>query len=365
MSGPIRILHIVTHMERGGLETMIMNYYRAIDRDRIQFDFLVHRSAEAAYDREIQSLGGTIHRLPPLDPFSRTYLHALDTFFSEHEQYRIVHCHLDCMSAIPLKYAKKHGVPVRIAHSHNSDQPKDLKFPLKLYYKRHIRRYATQLFACGEKAGRWMFRTDDFRILNNAIDAERYVYDEKTRQRSRAQLGIPSDALVIGHVGRFFSQKNHQFLLKVFAEVAKTNAEAILLLVGDGELRPTIENQAEKSGISDRVRFLGVRPDVPDLLQAMDVFLFPSLFEGLPVSLIEAQAAGLPCLISDRVPIECKKTEDVCRLSLDADIAQWADTLLDIARRPRKNTLEQIQRSGFDTKHNAGWLADYYTANLI
>lgn len=359
MSSPIRILHIVTHMERGGLETMIMNYYRAIDRQHIQFDFLVHRSTEAAYDHEILSLGGTIYHLPPLNPFNPSYLHALDNFFAKHPQYRLVHCHLDCMSAIPLKYAKKHGIPVRIAHAHSSSQDRDWKYLLKSYYKTRIGKYATDLFACSLAAGKWTFGKDNFKVLPNAIDAKAYAFDLQKRTQLRLQLGL-QDRFVIGHVGRFCPVKNHQFLLKVFAEIAKSDTESILLLVGDGSLRPAIEKHAKDLALQERVRFLGIRPDVSDLLQVMDVFLFPSLFEGLPVSLIEAQAAGLPCLISDRVPIESKKTDGVCQLSLDTDITEWANTLLNIARIPRKNTLEQIQLSGFDIKQNAGWLANYY-----
>lgn len=354
---PIRILHIVTYMGRGGLETMLMNYYRAIDRNRIQFDFLTHRDFRADYDDEIEALGGRIYRLPNLNPFSRSYLDALDHFFAEHPEYRIVHSHLDCMSAIPLKAARKHGVPVRIAHAHSSRQDRDLKYPLKLLFKRGIARQATQLFACGREAGKWMFGTDDFRVLNNAIDAERYRFDPKVRQEVRSELGIPADALVAGHVGRFMAPKNHGFLLRIFAELPD---HARLLLVGDGELRAENEQLAEVLGIRDQVIFAGLRSDVDRMLQAMDVFVFPSLYEGLPLSIIEAQAAGLPCLISDKVPIECKKTELVTQIPLDASPAKWAEAVLSAAKMPRENTLSQIREAGFDIRANAEWLQNYY-----
>lgn len=354
---PIRILHIVTYMGRGGLETMLMNYYRAIDRNRIQFDFLTHRDFRADYDDEIEALGGRIYRLPNLNPFSRGYLGALDRFFAEHPEYRIVHSHLDCMSAIPLKAAKKHGVPVRIAHAHSSRQDRDLKYPLKLLFKRGIAKQATQLFACGREAGKWMFGTDDFHVLNNAIDAERYRFDPKVRQEVRSELGIPADALVAGHVGRFMAPKNHGFLLRIFAELPD---HARLLLVGDGVLRANIEQQAKVLGIRDRIIFTGVRTDVDRMLQAMDVFLMPSLFEGLPVSIMEAQAAGLPCLISDKVPIECKKTELVTQIPLDASPAEWAKAVASAAETPRRDTLAQIREAGFDIRANAEWLQNYY-----
>ena len=354
---PIRILHIVTYMGRGGLETMLMNYYRAIDRAKVQFDFLTHRDFRADYDDEIEALGGKIYRLPNLNPFSRSYLGALDRFFREHPEYRIVHSHLDCMSAIPLKAAKKHGVPVRIGHAHNSNQPRDAKYLLKLFYKRMIAGQATQLFACSEEAGRWMFGNADFRVLNNAIDAGKYAFDADIRSTVRHELGLPADALVVGHVGRFDPQKNHRFLVEIFEKMPE---DARLLLVGDGVLRPDVEQQAEALGIRDRVLFTGVRTDVDRLLQAMDVFLMPSLFEGLPVSIVEAQAAGLPCLISDKVPIECKKTDLVTQIPLDASPAEWTKAVVSAAKTPRRDTLEQIREAGFDIRANAEWLQNYY-----
>lgn len=354
---PIRILHIVTYMGRGGLETMLMNYYRAINRNRIQFDFLTHRDFRADYDDEIEALGGRIYRLPNLNPFSRSYLDALDRFFAEHPEYRIVHSHLDCMSAIPLKAARKHGVPVRIAHAHSSRQDRDLKYPLKLLFKRGIARQATQLFACGREAGKWMFGTDDFRVLNNAIDAERYRFDPKVRQEVRSELGIPADALVAGHVGRFMAPKNHGFLLRIFAELPD---HARLLLVGDGVLRANIEQQAKVLGIRDRIIFTGVRTDVDRQLQAMDVFLFPSLYEGLGIVAVEAQAAGLPCLISDRVPMACKATELVTQIPLSAGAKAWAEAVQKSADTPRRMTTGEIAGAGFDIAENAEWLEHFY-----
>jgi glycosyltransferase involved in cell wall biosynthesis len=261
------------------------------------------------------------------------------------------------MSAIPLKAAKKHGVPVRIGHAHNSSQPRDAKYLLKLFYKRLIAGQATQLFACSDEAGRWMFGNADFRVLNNAIDAGKYAFDAAIRSEVRHELGLPADALVVGHVGRFDPQKNHRFLVEIFEKMSK---DARLLLVGDGVLRPDVEQQAEALGIRDRILFTGVRTDVDRLLQAMDVFLMPSLFEGLPVSIVEAQAAGLPCLISDKVPIECKKTELVTQLPLAASSAEWAGAVLSAAETSRRNTLEQIRGAGFDIRANAEWLQNYY-----
>jgi glycosyltransferase involved in cell wall biosynthesis len=302
-------------------------------------------------------MGGIIYRLPALNPISRDYLTKLDRFFTTHPEYRIVHSHLDCMSGIPLKYAKKHGVPVRIAHAHSSNQTKDAKYLLKLFFKRSIVKYSTHLFACSQAAGTWMFGCGDFHVLNNAIDTASYVYNSHTAQQVRTELGIPKEALVIGHVGRFAPPKNHEFLVRIFANLPET---ARLLLVGEGELRQTVEQQVEALGIRDRVIFAGLRKDVPRMLQAMDVFVFPSIYEGLPVSIVEAQAAGLPCLISDKVPIECKKTDLVQQIPLDADALAWSTAVLKSAALPRRDTSQEIKAAGFDITENAVWLQNNY-----
>lgn len=356
---PIRVLHVVTNMCRGGLETMIMNYYRHIDRTKVQFDFLVHRDFESDYDAEILSLGGRIHHLPRLNPFSPSYLGKLDAFFAEHPEYRIVHSHLDCMAGIPLKYAQKHGVPVRIGHAHSSSQDKDLKYPLKLIYKKNIARQATDLFACSEAAGSWMFGGVPFRVVNNAIDTHRYAFDPALRKQARQELGIGADELIFGHVGRFVPAKNHTFLIQILAQTPA----AKLLLVGDGELCASVEEQARELGVLDRVIFTGVRPDVERMLQVMDVFVFPSVYEGLPLTIVEAQSAGLPCLISDGVPIECKKSDLVTQIPLDAGTLHWAKAALTAAKSPRISPLDQIRASGFDIVENAAWLTEFYLSH--
>lgn len=356
----IRVLHVVTYMGRGGLETMIMNYYRHIDRSKVQFDFLVHRDFEADYDKEILSLGGKIYKLPSLNPFSRTYRSQLDDFFDKHREYKIVHSHLDCMAGIPLKSAKKYGVPVCIAHAHNNNQIKDKKYILKLLYKSRISNYADFLFACGQEAGKWMFSGADFFVLNNAIDAKLYVYDESKRRKVRKELGIEDNILLIGHVGRFSLQKNHMFIVKIFNAIEKKNPAVRLLLVGDGELQDSIKQEVSRQHLQNKVIFAGLRSDVADLLQAMDVFLFPSLNEGLPLSIIEAQTASLPCVISERVPSECKKTDLVYRCNLSDDIGKWRDTVLSVSKQPRKNVLNEIIASGFDIESNAEKLQRFY-----
>lgn len=357
---PIRILHVVTYMGRGGLETMIMNYYRHVDRSQVQFDFLVHRDFRADYDDEIESLGGRIFRLPQLIPWSGSYNNALNRFFASHPEYKIVHVHQDCLSSVILKAAKKQGVPVRIAHSHSSSQDKNLKYLVKLFYKRQIPVFATQLFACGKEAGDWMFGGAPFHVINNAIDTRKYTYSPARSRNMRQQLGIREDAYVVGHVGRFNTVKNHTFLLDAFSELKKKNPDAVLLLVGEGDLRGEMEKKAATLGLKDSVIFTGMRTDVPDLMQAMDCFVFPSLYEGIPVTLIEAQASGLPCVISDAVPAESQKTTLVERIALTDGAAVWADQILKHRGDVRPNTGSAIAEAGYDIVSNAQWLLNYY-----
>ena len=356
----IRVLQVATYMGRGGLESMIMNYYRHIDREKVQFDFLVHRQERAAFDDEIESLGGRIYRLPRLVPWSKSYLTALNQFFEEHPEYKIVHVHQDCLSSVILKVAAQHNIPVRIAHSHNSSQDKNLKYLVKIWYKRYIPKYATNLFACGKDAGDWMFGGAPYQIINNAIDAALYCYDPAKHEKIRRQLGI-ANKIVIGHVGRFSQPKNHPFLLEIFAALLKKEANAVLLLVGGGTDMQKMQAKAQTLGIAEKVRFLGIRSDVADLMQAMDVFVFPSLYEGLPVTMVEAQAAGLPCIISDQVPPECVITDGLVDIMpLTESPENWAERILEKCSLPRTDHHAEIAAQGFDINTEAVKLQEFY-----
>lgn len=359
MSEPIRILQVVTYMGRGGLETMLMNYYRNIDRSKVQFDFLTHRSEKADYDDEIEALGGKIYHLPRLNPFSRSYLKALDRFFKEHREYQVVHCHQDCLSGVVLKVAKANGVKFTIAHAHSASQDKNLKYLIKVIAKKNIKKYSDQLFACGDEAGKWMFETDDFKVINNAIDTDLYTYNKEKSLEVRRKLGIEGK-FVVGHVGRFNYPKNHKFIVDVFDEVQKMEPDSVLMLVGDGDLRGEIEDKVKALGLVDKVKFMGVRSDVNDLMQAMDVFLFPSLYEGLPVTMVEAQASGLKCIISDKVPTECAITDNVQVVKLDDGSKIWANQVLQYKNYERRNTKQDIEKANFDIKANAKWLQEFY-----
>ena len=366
MTGATRVLQVMTSLDRGGMETMTMNFYRHIDREHVQFDFLLHRSKEGDYEEEARSLGAHVFRVPRQNPLSPGYWRALDSFFSECS-YKVVHAQLDCLSAIPLAVAKRHGVPVRIAHSHSSRQDRDVKYPMKMVCKRFIRCEATDLFACGVEAGRWMFGTDDFTAVGNAIDVDAYAFDAERRGRVRRELCIGEDALVVGHVGRFVPAKNHEFILDVFAEVLKLLPDTVLVLAGDGELREEAGRKAKELGISRSVLFLGVRSDVPDLMQAMDAFLMPSIYEGLPLVLVEAQAAGLPCLISDSIPLDCDlKGSAIARMDLSESAASWAAALIGMRKgnAARATGAAIVRAKGFDVRAEAERLASFYIKRL-
>lgn len=356
---PIRILHIVTYMGRGGLETLLMNCLRHIDREQIQFDFLVHREFRGDYDDEIEALGGKIYRLPRLNPANPGYFRALETFFRSHPEYRIVHCHLDCMSALPLSVAKKCGVPVRIAHSHNANQDTNWKYFLKRFYMKKIPAAATHFFACSQEAGEWMFPGQSVTVVKNGIETDRFCFSSNTRSAVRTELGIQNQ-LVIGHTGRYMPQKNHTFLLDVFAQIREKNPNALLLLIGEGPMEHEIRQKATALDLIDSVRFLGIRKDIDRMLQAMDVFVMPSLYEGLSLASVEAQASGLPCYFSDTVPRECKLTDTVTFLPLSASPAQWAEEILKADISSRKSGHEAVREAGFDIQNTADFLQDFY-----
>lgn len=356
----VRILQIVTYMGRGGLETMLMNYYRHIDREKVQFDFLVHRDFEADYDQEIRQLGGRIFHISRLIPWSRSYRTELKTFFLEHPEYSIVHVHQDCLSSVALQCAEECNIPIRIAHSHNSNQQKNLKYLIKRYYMKKIPEYATDLFACGENAGEWMFRGHPFQILPNAIDVKKYKFFPETAKKLRKQFGI-EECRVLGHVGRFDYQKNHTFLIEVFKECIRIDSRTRLLLVGDGPMRNQIEDKIAQYHLQEKVILTGVRSDVNELMQAMDVFVFPSHYEGLPVTMVEAQAAGLPCVISDHVPKECVVTSDlVTTMDLCSPARQWAEHILNRIETPRTDHSREIAAAGYDIVSAARKLEKFY-----
>lgn len=351
-----RILQVVTYMGRGGIETMLMNYYRRIDRNKVQFDFLVHREFRADFDDEIEALGGRIYRIPPMNPASGSYRKALAAFFREHS-YRIVHCHLNYMSGVILAAAKNAGVPIRIAHAHTANMAPGWKQAVRRMCKYLIPITATHCVACSTEAGKAVFGNLKFYSLANAIDAAAFAPDDACREKIRSEMKL-GNAFTIMHVGRMIYAKNHEFLLDVFGEILNTDANAKLVLVGDGELRQEIEAKAAQLP-QNSVHLLGSRADIPHLLQAADVFVFPSRFEGMPVTMIEAQAAGLPCVKSDTITEECVVTDLVTSLPI-ADPALWVREILKKRGTSRTDRLAEIQASGYDITAAAEKLTRFY-----
>ena len=357
---PIRILQCVNDMHRAGLETMLMNYYRNIDRTKIQFDFLTHRPNKSDYDDEIISLGGKIYYAPRLYPQNYPkYFKWMKQFFKEHPEYEIVHSHIDVMSYLPLLAAKKNNVPIRIAHSHTTSIDKDFKYLLKHYFKSRIKKVATNNLACGEKAGHFLFKNSNFDIIPNAVDAEKFYFNNDIRQKKRKNLGL-ENKFVIGHVGRFCYPKNHKFLVDVFNEIAKTDENAILLLIGVGENYDKIKNYVSELKLNNKVIFLGNRADTNELYQVMDVFVLPSLFEGIPLVGVEAQFADLPCIFSDTVSTEVQFNDNVQYVNLKESLEKWAEIILSKKDNNRNSNKEQIKNSKYDIKVAHKILEDYY-----
>ena len=360
---PIRILQVVTTMDMGGIESLLMNLYRNIDKEKVQFDFLAHRDFEFYYEKEIKEMGGKIHRIMPITPTKISqYCKELRKFFKAHPEYKVVHSHLNAWSYLVLKTAKKCGIPVRIAHSHTTNlrsRRNKIRVMFIDYCRAKINKQTTHRYACSKGAGEWLYGKANFEVFKNSIDAQKFSFNENIRNTVREELGL-KDELLLGHVGRMDSPKNHIFLIKVLKELVKECPDTKLLLIGDGELRQNLELEAKNLGIKDNVIFTGSRLDIDRLLQAVDVFCFPSKFEGLPVTVVEAQAAGLPTIMSDTVTDEVIVTDLVKVLPID-DSEVWVQEILntDILK-IRKDTKEDIIKSGFDIKDTVKRLEEFY-----
>lgn len=358
---PIRVLQIVPNMQAGGLETFIMNVYRNINRSEVQFDFLVHYEKTCFYDREILDLGGRIFRLSVReDHHFIQYFKELNAFFKNHPEYQIVHGHMPSLGFFYFFFAKTQGIKTRICHSHNTSTDGTKKGLAIKIASKQAKYFANHLFACSLDAGKFLYGKRNFTIIPNAIEIQKYVYNDDIRIHVRKRLHL-NNKLVIGHIGRFELQKNHVFLLKIFLEIHKKNPDTILMLIGTGMLLREMKEIAWQTGLQNSVLFMGVRKDVNELYQAMDIFVLPSLFEGLPVVAIEAQCAGLPVIVSDAVTTEACISNNFHTVSLTTDADHWADKILNTAvDHSRENMASIISNSGFDIKSTAKDLTDFY-----
>jgi glycosyltransferase involved in cell wall biosynthesis len=364
VGSPLRILHVVVNMNRGGAETLIMNLYRNIDRSKVQFDFLTCK--EGVFDSEIEMMGGKVYRIPYISEVGHfNYLKELKKFFLSNSQYKIVHSHIDKMSGLVLRTAKKAGIPVRISHSHNTSSEGGTATKIyKWFAGNFILPNATNLFACSNYAAKWLFKykSQSSNIIKNGIECDKFAFSSQIRKEVREELKIDKNVFVLGHVGRFAHQKNHAFLINIFAEFNKVNQESILLLVGEGPLRSDIENQVLKLKLKDKVKFIGIRSDIHRILQAFDVFVFPSIHEGLPVSLIEAQASGLPCLISNNVSQEVDLGINLVDFISLADKKQWVKKIMGtVSLHPSRSIFSKsIVSQGYDIRETANTIEKFY-----
>ena len=363
---PIRVLHENVVMDMGGIENLLMNIYRNIDREKVQFDFMVHRDKDAYFDDEIRNLGGRIYKCSPFNPIKHfKYMSDINKVLKEHPNYNIIHAHSE-LNMWPLKAAKKYNIPIRISHSHSTREIKDLKWIFMEYEKIFLKQQCTDLFACSIDAAKWLYgekavKQNKITYIKNGIKVDDFEFNVKIRNRIRRELNLENN-FVIGHVGRFMKEKNHKFMLDIFKEIKKIKPNTALIFIGDGELEDEIKNKARKMGIANEIRFLGVRSDVKYLMQAMDIFLLPSFYEGLGIVLIEAQALGLESVVSENIPDEAFITDLVHKVSLEKDASYWAKKIIDIynENKNRKGRQEDIVKAGYDIVNTAKFLEEFY-----
>ena len=360
---PIKILQIFTVLNKGGAETNLMNYYRNMDRSQFQIDFLVHRET-GFFEEELIKSGSEIFRLPAILPWKlKEYKKAVKTFFDEHNDFDIVHGQCSELGVFIYEEAKRRGIPVIIAHAHNAKMDKDKKLLFRLMWKRRMRKSINAYFTCGKEAAENLFGnklSEKSYQMNNAIEVEDFQFNQEVREKKRKELQA-EETINLVNIGRFNTQKNQSFLLDIFAELIKRNKKYKLFLVGQGELESQLREKAKQLQIEQDVEFLGLRNYVPELLQAMDVFVFPSLFEGFGIAFLEAQAADLKCVVSDNIANEAHIIKNnIVELSLKKNATFWAEKITNIHNFERKDVTIQIKNAGYDIQQNAKKLEKKY-----
>lgn len=364
MSNILRVLHVFGNLNYGGAETMIMNIYKSINRNIIQFDFIVHTENECAYFNEINNLGGKVFVVPRYKVINHIqYINAWRIFFQNNPNYKIIHGHIRSTASIYLKIAREFGLKT-ISHSHSTSNGKGLQSYLKNYLQKNITLYSDYYFAPTVESGKWLFGEEQvkdkrFIILKNVINASEFGYNTNIRLKIREELQL-SNKIVIGHVGSFKKVKNHSFLIDVFSEFCKINPESVLLLIGEGELETQIRQKVLKHGLEDNVIFYGKSGKVNEILQGIDIFVFPSFYEGLPVTLIEAQCSGLPILSSSNINHEVKITEILHFKNLSASPKDWALSINDLVAIKRVNQQNEVIKAGYDSKEASDKLTNFY-----
>ena len=364
----VLVAQLMTEMILGGIESVVMNYYRCIDKSKFQFDFIAPKGSTFPNKDEIEKLGGRIFVVPKYShPFA--YIKAVRKIFRENN-YKIVHCHMNTMGIFAMYAAYKEHIPIRILHNHSMIN----HFFSRSEFKRNILKYILRTFckiypshfcACSKAAGNWMYgKNFNYTIFNNGINVDKFKFNPEIRESVRAELGL-QDKLVVGHIGRFCPPKNHIFLVEIFNKLLSSHDNAVLLLIGEGELLDQVKLKVKQLNIEDKVIFLGKQNDTSKYYQAMDVFCLPSRYEGLPVVAVEAQCSGLPCLFSTYVSKESKILDSTKFLSYDDTLDKWSQTMSELANNQRVDGAEQVRKCNFDMKDEAKKLELYYQKLLL
>lgn len=363
---PVRVLHVLGNTNLGGAESRTMDLYRHMDRQRVQFDFLVHTGREGYFDKEIQELGGHIYRVPRFRIFNYfSYVKAMKDFFGEHSDFQAVQGHITSTAAIYLPIAKRAGIPVTIAHARSAGVDKGIKGVATRLLRRKLPQRTDYMFTCSKLAGISVFGAKAVEegktvFLPNAIDCKKFDYDPEVRDRVKKELGL-EDKYVIGHVGRFHYAKNHEYLLRVFAALCQRGRKPYaLLLLGEGDKMEEMKQLAGELAIEDRVYFAGNKGNVFDYYQAMDYFVYPSRYEGLPGTVLEAQVSGLRCLISDSICEEVSVTDLVHTMGIGQEPESWADYIERTQDYMRTSRLEEVREAGFDVEAQAEKMMEFY-----
>lgn len=361
MMDKIKVLQIIGSMNIGGAETVIMNLYRKIDKRKIQFDFFVS-NPNNDYDEEINNMGGVIYHTVKKSKHPIKY--CIDMYrLIKQNKYPIVHVHAsNSLAVIPIFIAKCAKVKKRIIHSHTSNNL-GRKNILHNAMRIVLNAAATDKFSCSDSAARWMYgrKEKESIIINNPIDCELYKFDEKKRGNIRYRLGLDEEKKTYVHVGRYSPEKNHKFLIDIFHEIYKKDSNSILLLIGEGDMKQEIESKVENLNLKESVLFLGIRHDVHNVLQACDAFIFPSLYEGLPLTVLEAQANGLTCFISDVISGSIDITDLITRIPLKDSPQKWADIICEQKKVEAREKYSEIVGKNYDANYVSQLLTSFYT----
>lgn len=355
----IRILHIVPELDGGGIENLLLNYYKHMNRDKFIFDFIVHGNRVGILESDFQKMNSKVFHIPTKHESIKSHINTMKKII-KNGNYDVIHAHQGTIGAIPMYYAKRAGIKIRITHNHMAYMEESItKKIVNLFLLPLLKKTSTHWFACSLDAGRFLWGNKAVEqgkviIMKNAIDINKFAFNSIKRSKIRKELGIEGK-FVIGCVGRLSYQKNHEFLINIFEEIYKKNKNSVLLLVGRGELEEEIKEQVKNLDLVEAVRFLGVRDDVADLLCAMDVFLLPTRYEGLGIVYIEAQASGIETFGSSIVvPNEAKVTELMHFIQLEKTYESWADEVLKYNNKnQRDNINEELKKAGYDIKIEA------------